>query len=1135
MADAPISTRLNILTSIGIVVTLLLTMGMHFQQPHELEEERTPLLSSTQESLLWSQTAQGSSSTDVVYGMDFDAAGNLYVCGEFYGTTQFGTITLSSSGSQDAFVGKLSSAGNWLWVVKGGGGNSDNCQDLDVDDGGNVSVTGRFYSYASFGTYSISSRGSYDMWVAKLDTNGTWLWVQKGGSSSDDYGYGVAIGDDGRVYVTGSYYSTAYFDSHTLSHYQYHDGFVVALETTGQFLWAQRMYGQYYDYGYGIDVNDNNELSVTGRFSYWINIGGNQLSPSYQSSSYYRVFIAKYTTAGNHVWSKYAGYGSSSYSAYGEDVSIDDNGEVYFTGWFQYRMQFDNTWIYAYQQSNNWDCFVAKYNAQGNYVWAQNAGSSSSDYCYAIDINDATGESVVAGHFHSTIWFGNSYVTNRGSSDAFIAKIPASGGWGDVHTFGGSSSEYGYAVAMANGTTAYGGYFHGTAYDEDNQISLTAMSSADGFIIVYGIDSDGDGVGDGTDVFPNESSQWSDYDGDGFGDNASGYNGDNCMYVFGNSTYNMRGCVDSDGDTVADMEDDMPEDPTQWEDTDGDGFGNNPNGTNPDGCPMLWGNSWRDQHGCLDLDGDGQSILNDRFPSQPTQWNDSDGDGRGDNWGLPSMNDTRKSHWPGEWIEGAATPDMSPLDWDDDGFEDGGLDGLTPWDDCEYEAGDSWKNLVGCPDSDGDGWADIEDEVPDNPEQHEDADGDGFGDDPEGAETDECPNRHGNSTIDRFGCTDNDGDGVSNDNDDCPIIAGLPSNGCPDRDGDGYVDEAEQADVEVDDCPDVYGTSSIGLFGCLDNDGDGVADSEDAFDEDPTQYDDQDGDGYGDNPDGNNADDCPARPGNSSLGSLLGCEDWDGDGYSDTVDPFPQNSLLWSDLDGDGFADQLGSTNLTDDCPSEAGNSSLFRKGCPDMDGDRIPDFLDWDIDGDGYSNSDEVRSDPQSNPYDPLDTPQDTDQDGRADDVAENELANSAVLSDTFGQVITGAVLILVLFSVGASAMLLSSTSRSRKNFERMERELQSAEGFQGLAELEEELDEALRDGVIQGSQGMLLKNKIDERRLALEEEMRISQQAEWWAQMGQQQQQQQAWAGWQPTEDQAQWYQQWGQGQDQGQQGNQ
>ena len=78
-------------------------------------------------------------------------------------------------------------------------------------------------------------------------------------------------------------------------------------------------------------------------------------------------------------------------------------------------------------------------------------------------------------------------------------------------------------------------------------------------------------------------------------------------------------------------------------------------------------------------------------------------------------------------------------------------------------------------------------------------------------------------------------------------------------------------------------------------------------------------------------------------------------------------------------------------------------------------------------------------------------------------------------------------------------------------------AEGFEGLAEIEEELEKLLRRGSIRGSQGMLLRQRLDERRYALDEELRVSQQAQWWAAMGQQNQQG---GGWYPTSEQAQWY---------------
>ena len=1132
MTTEAVNRRLPIILALGLNVMLLLALQSVTLPPVPGELEAGPRYSSAQVALLWGQKVSGSQSTDSVEALDLDAYGNTYACGYFYGTATFGSITLSGQG-QDGFVGKIDPSGNWVWVQKMGGSSSDQCKDIDVDDGGNISITGYFYSTAAFGSTYLSSLGAYDIFVAKLDTNGTWLWATKAGGNSNDYGYGVAMDNNGRVYITGYYYSsgTIYFGSFTLATYSYDEAFVAALDQNGQFIWAQRMYGSYYQRGRGIDVNDNGEIAVTGEFSYRINMGGScgELSPSYQSSNYYRIFVARYTSSGNCLWARMAGYLQSSYSSYGEDVAISNNGEVAIVGRFQYLVDFQtngNNRLFAYQNANNWDCLVAKYASSGGVVWAQAVGGSSTDYCYSLDMDRTSGNITIAGMYQGTAWFGNTYIASRGGSDAFYATLtpdpqnPSAYIWSTIHHFGGTSSDYGWAVAARNGTVAYGGYFYSSAYDDANQVTLNSIGGYDGFLLIYGVDSDGDGVGDGTDVFPNEPSQWADRDGDGFGDNLTGLNGDDCPDTIGNSTggEGLYGCPDRDGDGWADSVDMLPDEPTQWVDTDNDGFGNNMSGYQGDACPMMWGNSWRDQYGCLDLDGDGQSFMNDNFPSKNTQWNDTDGDGSGDNWADKTWNVTRPAHWPGEWIAGAWQPDPSPLDWDDDGYEDGVLEGAShPWDDCVYEAGDSWRNLIGCPDSDGDGWSDINDEVDDNPSQHEDHDGDGFGDSANGSMFDDCPTRWGNSTIDRFGCPDNDGDGLSNDNDDCPTVAGLPSNGCPDRDGDGYVDQADESDDPVDDCPDDFGTSHIDRYGCPDGDGDGWSDANDPFPDDGTQWEDSDGDGYGDNPDGEMADDCPSRAGQSSQGGVLGCEDWDLDGWADHIDPYPQNASMWSDGDGDGFADQQG-TNISDNCPLEWGNSTYFRRGCPDMDGDGVPDNLDFDIDGDGYPNTDEMRSDPPSDPYDSADTPANLDGYGRGDNLEGSEISSSSLMQDTFGKVVTGAVLLLVVFAVVLSFMMVNTNTGRRNTFGRLEKQLFEAEGFDGLAEIEEELEELLRRGSISGSQGMLMRQQVDEKRYALDEELRVSQQAQWWAAMGQQNQQQ--WGGWYPTTEQAQWY---------------
>ena len=84
-------------------------------------------------------------------------------------------------------------------------------------------------------------------------------------------------------------------------------------------------------------------------------------------------------------------------------------------------------------------------------------------------------------------------------------------------------------------------------------------------------DQDGDGWEDSNDTHPNDNStEWNDTDMDGFGDNS-----DDCITEFGNSTQGVLGCIDSDGDTWADLNDAFVNDSSEWFDFDGDGYGNN--------------------------------------------------------------------------------------------------------------------------------------------------------------------------------------------------------------------------------------------------------------------------------------------------------------------------------------------------------------------------------------------------------------------------------------------------------------------------------------------------------------------------------------------------------------------------------
>ena len=176
-------------------------------------------------------------------------------------------------------------------------------------------------------------------------------------------------------------------------------------------------------------------------------------------------------------------------------------------------------------------------------------------------------------------------------------------------------------------------------------------------------DTDGDGVIDDNDAFPQNQLQWTDTDGDGYGDNnAPGAGGDGCPTVWGTSSIDRGGCPDSDGDQWSDADADWPvcvlnagygdaypADPYQWCDTDGDSFGD-------------------EYYFETDLiTGLRVNESGDAFPGDETQFRDQDGDGIGDNYSYSLGTDGLRTNQQGDAFP---TNPLQHQDTDGDGWGD---------------------------------------------------------------------------------------------------------------------------------------------------------------------------------------------------------------------------------------------------------------------------------------------------------------------------------------------------------------------------------------------------------------------------------------------------------------------------------
>jgi len=258
-----------------------------------------------------------------------DSVGNVYVVGDIASTgALFGSVQLTSAGSNDIFVAKYDANGNVLWAKSAGGVSSETANAIAIDVSGNIYVTGYFMGTAAvFGTETFVSAGAADVFVAKYDASGNMVWAKSAGGSGTEMGYFLTTDSDGNVYVVGNIGSGgAAFGSVQLTSAGLNDIFIAKYNASGNVVWAKSAGGTGNDYGYGVAAK-NNSIYITGLFNAVATFGSLQLTTVGGSD----VFVAKYDASGNVVWAKGVG-GTGTDDGWG--ITVDSYGCVYVAGRF---------------------------------------------------------------------------------------------------------------------------------------------------------------------------------------------------------------------------------------------------------------------------------------------------------------------------------------------------------------------------------------------------------------------------------------------------------------------------------------------------------------------------------------------------------------------------------------------------------------------------------------------------------------------------------------------------------------------------------------------------------------------------------------------------------------------------------
>ena len=244
----------------------------------------------TDGNLGWVQQA-GGTDKDGGRGISIDTNGNVCISGFFKNTATFGVTMITTVDSVDVFVAKYSTNGILQWVQQAGGKMFDISFGLTTDPDNNIFISGHFQDSISFGADTLISKGHWDVFIAKYDTNGNLQWVQHAGGPDMDTGSGIIADSLGNVYVTGAFSATLNFGTTTMASAGDGDIFLAKYDTNGGLQWVQQAGGMMFDSGAGIDIGPCGRVYVTGSFQDRATFGNNILTANNGSND---IFLWKY-------------------------------------------------------------------------------------------------------------------------------------------------------------------------------------------------------------------------------------------------------------------------------------------------------------------------------------------------------------------------------------------------------------------------------------------------------------------------------------------------------------------------------------------------------------------------------------------------------------------------------------------------------------------------------------------------------------------------------------------------------------------------------------------------------------------------------------------------------------------------
>ncbi|MFN8397594.1 MAG: hypothetical protein U0176_23445 [Bacteroidia bacterium] len=409
-----------------------------------------------------------------------DPSGNTYAVGAFSGTADFGSgITLTSNGQEDMYLAKYDNFGSPVWAIRGGMNLPDNARDVLLDAAGNIYVVGEFTDSIRFtamsGSVSVQSTGGADMYVAKFDpANGKCLWVVSAGGTGGDTGYSIALlGTD--LYVTGSFEGTATFGGNSTSSFANADAFLAKLNTQNQsWNWVMRGGASGNDRGSSV-CTDGSFVYMTGHFQGTNFVLGSGMAIG---NGGIEGFVAKISPSATTQW--VATIENASGTETPTQLTTDGTN-MYVTGYTTSSGSLTfrgSQTLSAPIPGVATDIWLGKITSNGSWLWAKAFGGPNSELSMSI-LPIGTTTVAIGGSFDTAFQLGNNALGGNGQ-DCFVGAFSALTGqplgalaWGG----GGNSTTTGLALDPNCNLITSGDFTGGMSYSGASNLSASGSKS----------------------------------------------------------------------------------------------------------------------------------------------------------------------------------------------------------------------------------------------------------------------------------------------------------------------------------------------------------------------------------------------------------------------------------------------------------------------------------------------------------------------------------------------------------------------------------------------------------------------------------------------------------------------------------